>query len=60
MKKYKKMKFEDRKTIERMLKAGNDVTEIANEVGVHKVTIYNEIRRCPKGEYAAEKAQATL
>lgn len=60
MRNYKKMKFEDRKTIEKMLKEGIGVKEIAEKIGVHQVTIYNELRRCPPGEYAAEKAQATL
>ena len=60
MKKGKRMRFEDRKIIEQMLKEGRGEKEIAEKIGVHYTTIHNEIRRCARGEYEAEKAQATL
>lgn len=59
MRKYKRMKYEDRKVIEKMLSDGKRISEIAEKVGVHQVTIYNEIRRC-SGKYSAEQAQALL
>nr|UVY08283.1 MAG: hypothetical protein [Bacteriophage sp.]UVY12416.1 MAG: hypothetical protein [Bacteriophage sp.]UWF98705.1 MAG: hypothetical protein [Bacteriophage sp.]UWG86002.1 MAG: hypothetical protein [Bacteriophage sp.] len=55
----KRLTFADREKIEKMLKTGARVTEIAEAVGVHRATIYNEMKR--GGEpYRAEVAQRTI
>lgn len=55
----RRLNFEDRQTIERMHTAGIKVSAIADEVGVHRATIYNELKR--GGEpYRAEVAQKAL
>ncbi len=41
----KRLTFADREKIEKMLKTGARVTEIAEAVGVHRATIYNEMKR---------------
>ncbi len=60
--KYKRLRYEDRQTIEKMLKKGNSIVEIATVVGVHRDTIYKEFKRSGTDEftYTAEKAQETL
>lgn len=60
--KYKRLRYEDRKTIERMLKAGDSVVMIAGALGVHKDTIYKELTRSGTDQhtYTADIAQATL
>ncbi len=60
--KYKRLRYEDRQTIEKMLKAGDSVIEIAAAVGTHRDTIYKEIKRSGTDEltYTADVAQATL
>lgn len=55
----KRLRFEDRKTIEAMFKAGERVTDIAERVGVHRATIYNELKRGGT-PYEAEVAQRTI
>ena len=58
-KQYKKITYEDRKTIESLLRSGKDATAIAGEIGVHYNTITRELKR--GGEpYKAEVAQRTL
>lgn len=61
-KKYKRIKFEDRKKIEIMLKQNADIKDIAAAIGVHKDTIYKELKRneADKRTYTAEAAQAAL
>ncbi len=56
------MRYEDRRTIEKMLKAGDSIVEIAAAVGTHRDTIYKEIERSgtDKLTYTADVAQATL
>lgn len=55
----KRLNYEDRQRIESMKKSGAKVTEIAQAVGVHRATIYNELKR--GGEpYCAEIAQRAL
>lgn len=55
----KRLNYADRQRIERMKKSGAKVTEIAQAVGVHRATIYNELKR--GGEpYRAEIAQRAL
>lgn len=60
--KYKRLRYEDRQTIERMLRAGSSVVEIATALDVHKDTIYKEFTRCntDKKTYNAEQAQRTI
>lgn len=60
MPKGKRMRFDDRKMMEQMLKEGKSKEEIARAVGVSHTTIYNELRRCAGEKYSAEKAQASL
>lgn len=58
-KERRRLNFEDRQQIESMMKAGVKVVKIAETVGVHRVTIYNELKR--GGEpYRAEVAQRAL
>lgn len=61
-KKTKRLRYEDRVIIERMSKAGKKVADIANEIGVHRDTIYKEFTRCgaAKETYSAEKAQREI
>ena len=55
----RRLNFTDRQTIARMHAAGVKVSAIADEVGVHRATIYNELKR--GGEpYRAEVAQKAL
>lgn len=60
--KYKRLRYEDRRTIEKMLKAGDSIVEIAAAVGTHRDTIYKELNRSrtDKHTYTADAAQATL
>ena len=54
-----RLNYADRQRIESMKKSGAKVTEIAQAVGVHRATIYNELKR--GGEpYRAEIAQKAL
>ncbi len=60
--KYTRLKYEDRKIIEEMLKENKSVVQIAEKLGVHRDTIYKEFLRCgvePK-DYSAEEAQKLL
>ena len=61
-KKYKRLRYEDRQEMEKMLKAGDSVAAIAAVLGVHKDTIYKELTRCgaDRQTYTAAVAQATL
>ena len=59
MRTYKRLDFSDRQKIERMMGQGKRVIDIADEVGVHRATIYNELKRC-SGKYTAEEAQKTI
>lgn len=55
----KRLNYADRQRIESMKKSGAKVVEIAQAVGVHRATIYNELKR--GGEpYRAEIAQRAL
>lgn len=60
--KYKRLRYEDRQIIEKMLKTGKSIAEIAAAVGVHRDTIYKELKRSGMDEltYTADVAQATL
>lgn len=48
--KYKRLHYEDRQTIEAMSKQGSSVKDIAEALGTHRDTIYREFKRC--GGYA--------
>lgn len=58
----KKLKYEDRVQIEKLLKAGMNGMKIAKIIGVHYVTIYRELDRCgsDRSQYTADKAQQTV
>lgn len=58
--KYKRLSFEDRMVIQDMVENHRSVREIANTVGVHASTIYNELRRCPHSQYDAMNAQRAV
>ena len=46
----------DRISLEALLKAGHGKTEIARQLGVHRSTIYNELKR---GEYEHRNSDYT-
>ena len=55
----KRLNYADRQRIESMKKSGAKVTEIAQAVGVHRATIYNELKR--GGEpYRAENSTESV
>lgn len=63
--KYKRLSYEDRKTIEAMCRAGKKAEEIAAVMDVHRATIYHELQRGGAGggnrqQYSAELAQRTI
>lgn len=53
---FRQLKWEDRIRIETMLKAGHRVVEIAEMLGVHRSTIYNELKR---GQYVHTNTDLT-
>lgn len=55
----KRLKYEDRKEIEKMKNDGVRVVAIAEKIGVHRATIYNELKRGGT-PYRAEVAQKTI
>lgn len=55
----KRLKYEDRKEIEKMKNDGVRVVTIAEKIGVHRATIYNELKRGGT-PYRAEVAQKTI
>lgn len=59
-KKYKKILFEDRQLIEKMINDGKARFEIAFEIGVHPVTIDRELKRGGYPNYTAVEAQKKL
>lgn len=60
--KYKHLTYEGRQCIERMIEGGSSVREIAGALGVHRDTIYKELRRGAAVEkrYSADVAQQSL
>ncbi len=59
VKRFKKLKYVDRVKIEELLKQDYSKDEIADQLHVHRATIYREIART--GEpYNAEEAQRKL
>ncbi len=62
---YKKIKYEDRLKIQQMCSEGMKPKDIANAIGVHRVTLYSELARggAPKGDtksYRADVAQKAI
>lgn len=59
---YRRLRYEDRRTIEKMLKDGSSVAKIAGRLEVHRDTIYKEFYRSgtDRHTYTAEAAQAKL
>lgn len=55
----KRLKYEDRKEIEKMKNDSVRVVVIAEKIGVHRATIYNELKRGGT-PYRAEVAQKTI
>ena len=55
----KRLKHEDRKETEKMKNDGVRVVVIAEKIGVHRATIYNELKRGGT-PYRAEVAQKTI
>lgn len=55
----RRLNYEDRKRIEKMKEQGERVIVIADTIGVHRATIYNELKRGGT-PYRAEVAQRTV
>nr|UWG00954.1 MAG: hypothetical protein [Bacteriophage sp.] len=63
--KYKRLSYEDRKTIEEMCRNGKKADEIAAAMDVHRATIYHELQRGGAGggnrqQYSADMAQRAI
>ena len=60
--KYKRLRYEDRKNLEKMLRAGDSVEEAARALGVHRDTIYKELVRSgtDKHTYSADAGQRAI
>lgn len=55
----KRLRFEDRKEIERLCAEGKTVDEMANAIGVNQTTMYRELKR-GGDPYRAEAAQRKI
>jgi IS30 family transposase len=55
----RRLNYEDRQKIEKMCKSGERVVVIAESIGVHRATIYNELKRGGT-PYKADTAQRTV
>ena len=55
----RRLNYEDRKQIEYLRAKGVRVIEIADKIGVHRATIYNELKR-GGNPYSADRAQQGL
>ena len=61
--KCKRLHYEDRKQIEALAKTGASVQEIADKIGIHRDTLYRELKRSGAeslAEYSAEAGQMAL
>lgn len=58
MRGYRRIMYEDRKIIEQMVSQGKRVVEIAEALGCHRFTIYQELKRGGT-PYNADVAQRT-
>ena len=56
----KRLSYEDRQTIQRLMESGALLAEIAETVNVSRSTLYAELRRCPPDHYNALEAQCTI
>lgn len=57
------MHYEDRKQIEALAKAGAGASEIASKVGIHRDTLYKELKRSGAetlAEYSADAGQRAI
>ncbi len=68
MRPYKLITYTDRQKIEELLGAGAKPAKIATEIGVHRATIYRELKRgisestngCTLNRYSADIAQKNV
>lgn len=58
-KRFRQLTYEHRQKIEKMMNEGCRVVEIAKAVGVHRATIYNELKRGGT-PYKADVAQKSI
>lgn len=63
--KYKRLSYEDRKTIEAMCRSGKKADEMAELLDVHRATVYHELQRGGAGggkrkQYNADVAQRAI
>ena len=58
-KRYKRLRFEDRKQIEKLYNGNNTVEEMAAIIGVNSSTVYRELLR-GGNPYCAETAQKAI
>lgn len=63
--KYKRLSYEDRRTIEAMCRSGKKADEIAAALDVHRATVYHELQRGGAGhgrrqQYSADMAQRAI
>lgn len=62
--KYKRLSYEDRQTIEAMCRNGKKADEIAEAMDVHRATIYHELQRGGAGgnrqHYNTDAAQRAI
>lgn len=60
--KYKRLRYEDRQTIEKLSREHISVAVIAGRLGIHRDTIYKEFARCGATQetYSAEAAQRSI
>jgi IS30 family transposase len=58
----RKIHYAERQRIEEMAKNGSSVAEIAEALGVHRYTVYNEFNRCgcTRKNYTADRGQKAL
>lgn len=59
MKKVKRLTYEDRQIIEKMMRQGARVILIADSLNVHRATIYKELKRGGR-PYRADVAQRSV
>ena len=53
----KNISYENRQLLEKRLSENIPISKIADEIGVNRITIYNELKRCEEGKYSADIAQ---
>jgi IS30 family transposase len=60
MGKCRYLNYEQRKTIEKLLKKGIKPPSIAPYIGCSASAVYRELKRCEDGKYSADEAQKGL